>query len=128
MCKPIEYIYLCSCKSRKPRSLSNIILYTSMFIFGFSALIFSVMIMMILSFFLFFSFPVSFHLLLVEYHSGTYNSQRIYLLILPCIVWYHKVNLRYPCLHLLLQKEWRDRRDDFKKKVSRCVRKSQEML
>ncbi|KAH1220372.1 Ubiquitin-conjugating enzyme E2 7 [Glycine max] len=25
-------------------------------------------------------------------------------------------------------KEWRDRRDDFKKKVSRCVRKSQEML
>ncbi|XP_062016108.1 ubiquitin-conjugating enzyme E2 7 isoform X1 [Rosa rugosa] len=25
-------------------------------------------------------------------------------------------------------KEWRDRRDDFKKKVGRCVRKSQEML
>ncbi|KAL5082491.1 hypothetical protein RYX36_010912 [Vicia faba] len=25
-------------------------------------------------------------------------------------------------------KEWRDRRDDFKKKVSRCVRKSQEIL
>lgn len=25
-------------------------------------------------------------------------------------------------------KEWRDRREDFKKKVSRCVRKSQEML
>ncbi|KAF9596294.1 hypothetical protein IFM89_008820 [Coptis chinensis] len=25
-------------------------------------------------------------------------------------------------------KEWRDRRDDFKKKVSRCVRRSQEML
>ncbi|WVZ01065.1 hypothetical protein V8G54_027134 [Vigna mungo] len=25
-------------------------------------------------------------------------------------------------------KEWRDRRDEFKKKVSRCVRKSQEML
>lgn len=31
-------------------------------------------------------------------------------------------------LRPLLQKEWRDRRDDFKKKVSRCVRKSQEML
>lgn len=28
----------------------------------------------------------------------------------------------------LLQKEWRERRDDFKKKVSRCVRRSQEML
>ncbi|KAJ0046520.1 hypothetical protein Pint_06263 [Pistacia integerrima] len=27
-----------------------------------------------------------------------------------------------------VQKEWRERRDDFKKKVSRCVRKSQEML
>ncbi|KAL6581039.1 Ubiquitin-conjugating enzyme 13 [Orobanche minor] len=25
-------------------------------------------------------------------------------------------------------KEWRERRDDFKKKVSRCVRQSQEML
>lgn len=29
---------------------------------------------------------------------------------------------------LFLQKEWRDRRDEFKKKVSRCVRRSQEML
>ncbi|KAG7036916.1 Ubiquitin-conjugating enzyme E2 7 [Cucurbita argyrosperma subsp. argyrosperma] len=31
-------------------------------------------------------------------------------------------------LCVLVQKEWRDRREDFKKKVSRCVRKSQEML
>jgi hypothetical protein len=28
----------------------------------------------------------------------------------------------------LMQKEWREKRDDFKKKVRRIVRKSQEML
>lgn len=29
---------------------------------------------------------------------------------------------------VMLQKEWRDTRDEFKKKVGRCVRKSQELL
>nr|XP_011461240.1 PREDICTED: ubiquitin-conjugating enzyme E2 7 isoform X1 [Fragaria vesca subsp. vesca] len=36
------------------------------------------------------------------------------------------IYIRY--LLTLDKKEWRDRRDDFKKKVGRCVRKSQEML
>jgi hypothetical protein len=38
--------------------------------------------------------------------------------------------MNYSCLHLsfLLQKDWREKRDEFKKKVRRIVRKSQEML
>ncbi|CBI16162.3 unnamed protein product, partial [Vitis vinifera] len=37
--------------------------------------------------------------------------------------WLQKQEAAYPC-----NKEWRDRRDEFKKKVSRCVRRSQEMF
>lgn len=45
----------------------------------------------------------------------------------------HSLQLRAEHAHgifvfSLVQKEWREKRDEFKKKVSRCVRKSQEML
>lgn len=29
---------------------------------------------------------------------------------------------------IIMQKEWRENREEFKKKVSRCVRRSQEMM
>ncbi|KAA3485767.1 ubiquitin-conjugating enzyme E2 7 [Gossypium australe] len=51
---------------------------------------------------------------------------------LTLVCFYHRCNLflflMIEHLFIHLQKEWRERRDEFKRKVSRCIRRSQEML
>lgn len=66
-------------------------------------------------------------ILLVLIRSGTSASPELHedFLSLQCC----KVCLFVPENHLfIVQKEWREKREDFKKKVRRCVRKSQEMF
>ncbi|KAK2983268.1 hypothetical protein RJ640_009282 [Escallonia rubra] len=59
--------------------------------------------------------------------SGCENDDEVESIVLSIISMLSSPNDESPA-NVEAAKEWRERRDEFKKKVSRCVRKSQEMM
>ncbi|RXH84541.1 hypothetical protein DVH24_032825 [Malus domestica] len=64
---------------------------------------------------------------LLSIELGVADSLEVESIVLSIISMLSSPNDESPA-NVEAAKEWRDRREDFKKKVSRCVRKSQEML